>query len=123
MNPITELYKLTGSDFDDKLYVIITNSRKQLLADFLRNDFDDNPSDLLATLSAAVIAAQKLMCKNANLSEKQQYDFESRIDNSLADATLIIDAVYAKCPSVTSREFLREVTTQLDIPVSFDGEP
>lgn len=113
---ITELYQLDGEDFDRRFNVMALNIKRQLLEDFITSPLTDSESTLQA-LSAALIETQKTACHSANISPEQTTDFETRIDNCLADAVIVIRDQHAKYGDTMLPEFQLEAARQLGIPV------
>jgi len=117
---ITQLYQLTGSDFDNRFLVMTTNIKRQLLEDFILAPkvIHSDVEQLLGDLSAAVIQTQKTACLSADISEEQKRDFENRIDNCLAGAIIVIRDCFAVSGDRASADFQLETAKRLGIPVA-----
>lgn len=117
---ITRLYQLNQQEFTDRFGIMAANIKGRLLEDFVRAPgfVATDVEDLLGMLSSAVVATQKTGCSAADITDEQRIDFETRIDNCLADAVIVIRDSFLRFGERTSREFQLETARQLGIPVA-----
>lgn len=120
MNPaalsVTELYRLQGQAFEDRFRIKATNVHRFLLEEFIRAPFSD-PDDSLETQGRILVVAQKGIAAGANLTEQQADDFESRMDDVVADAIIVIRRCLEQFPDRDSADFQLEAARRLGIPV------
>lgn len=116
---IEALYTLSGSDFDARFKVLTTNMKARLLEDFVAAPdwTHDDVEDLLANLSSANVQAQKLACQSSAITAEQKVDFETRLDNEIADAIIGIRDNYEAFGERSSVEFQLDTAKKLGIPV------
>ena len=114
---ITELYTLSQNDFEQQLRVRVINLRRQLLTDLLTSPGDE-PQTILAEVSRLFVVAQKQISQDANITEEQRTDFESRTDNLVADAVVTIERCIQENADWRSPEFQIDCATRLEIPIA-----
>ncbi len=115
-NAVTNMYRLDAPQFSDRVRTMELNVKRQLLEEFVR---EPGPSDtVLARQSAVIIQAQKGICHDAEITNDQKQDFESRIDRWIANAIITIRRVLTDFPDPRSASFQLEATKQLGLPVA-----
>ena len=111
---IEQLYSLSQYEFSYTFRARVINLRRQLLADFLISPGND-PHVILAEIARLFVVAQKQISADADITEKQREDFQSRTDKLVADVAASIECCIEKYPDWRSPEFQIACATQLKL--------
>jgi|GEM_PF-6730165 len=116
---VAHLYQLSGAAFDQRFAIMAINIRRELLEHVVNTpaELHADTEDLLSDMSSGLIRVQVAACRAACLTEGQELDFETRLDNCLAEAVDIVRQCIDNYGEHRSPAFQQETAAQLGIPV------
>lgn len=114
---ISEMYRLSGQAFEEQFLIKATNLRRMILEEVVRAPFPDI-DEHLETLGRTLVVGQMQIAAAAQLTADQTADFESRLDNVVADSIVTIQRCLEVHPDRRSVEFQSEAARRLGVPVA-----
>src|SRR5262245_7587824 len=111
------MYRLSGEAFEERFLVMTTNLRRMILEDVVRAPFHE-VNEHLEVLGRTLVIGQIEIGAEAQLSPDQAADFESRLDDIVAEAIVTIQGCLDEYPNRQSVEFQFEAATRLGIPIA-----
>ena len=114
---ISEMYELQGQAFEERFLVKATNLRRMILEEVVRGGPFTDLDSHLETLGRTLVVGQMRIAADAQLIPEQASDFETRLDNVVADGIVTIQRCLEAHPDHQSVEFQFEAARRLGIPM------